>query len=598
MHEFTVWAPVAKKVSVQSDDNLHEMTGPDERGWWRATVADAGSGSEYGFLLDDDASVYPDPRSVWQPNGVHGLSRVYDHAAFAWHDEGWQAPPLSSAIFYEMHVGTFTLSGTFDSAIERLDLLVDLGITHIEPMPVAAYAGDRGWGYDGVDLFAVTENYGGPDGLKRFVNACHMRGLAVVLDVVYNHFGPVGNYTGKFAPYRTDCHRTPWGDAVNLEGPKSDEVRRFFCDNATMWLRDYHFDGLRLDAVHAFIDRSAMHFLEQLASEVKALAAMLGRKLVLIAESDLNDPRVVTPCKAGGFGIDAQWSDDFHHALFTLLHEEKLGYYADFGCFGQLAKSLTQIFVYDGAYSKYRRRRHGRPVQGLSAHRFLGYIQNHDQVGNRAMGERLGQMVGMERAKIAAGLVLTAPFVPLIFQGEEFASSTPFLYFADHDDPAMARAVSAGRRREFAAFGIAALEIPDPEARTTFERSILKWDELADPQHASMRVWIRSLIHLRRGSPALNDGDLTHISVRFDEARRWLVMDRGGVQVLCNLGDEAVSFDVSEGFRIALTSRDGVRRAGEKISLPPETLAVLSSEPEVQPSAQACERGSTRFGTL
>lgn len=580
MHEFTVWAPAAKKVSVQVCGGLHEMAEPDERGWWRATVADAAAGSEYGFVLDDDATVYPDPRSEWQPNGVHGLARVYDQTAFAWQDERWQTPPLSSAIFYEMHVGTFTLSGTFDSAIERLDSLAGLGITYLELMPVAAYAGDRGWGYDGVALFAVTENYGGPDGLKRFVDACHARGLAVVLDVVYNHFGPVGNYSGKFGPYVTDSHRTPWGDAVNFEGAESDEVRRFFCDNAKMWLRDYHIDGLRLDAVHAFVDRSAVHFLEQLSAKVEALAATLGREQVLIAESDLNDPRVVTPRKTGGYGIDAQWSDDFHHALFTLLHEETDGYYADFGSFGQLAKSLTQVFVYDGIYSKYRRRRHGRPVEGLSAHRFLGYIQSHDQVGNRARGDRVEQIVGMERAKIAAGLVLTAPFVPLIFQGEEFAASTPFLYFADHEDAEMARAVSAGRRREFAAFGFTQREIPDPEVRETFLRSRLRWEEAGEGKHAEMRAWYRSLIGLRRGSVALNDGDLAHTSVRFDEARRWLAMDRGGVQVICNLGDEAASFDQTEGFRVALASRDGVRAAGGIISLPPETLAVLSSEPE------------------
>jgi len=308
--------------------------------------------------------------------------------------------------------------------------------------------------------------------------------------------------------------------------------------------------------------------------------------LDLIAESDLNDPRVVIPREANGYGIDAQWSDDFHHALFTLLHPEKLGYYADFGSFAQLAKSLTQVFVYDGAYSKYRRRRHGRPIEGLSAHRFLGFIQNHDQVGNRAMGDRLEQIVGTKRAKIAAALVLTAPFIPLIFQGEEFAASTPFLYFADHNDLEMARAVSAGRRRDFAAFGFTAQEIPDPEACETFDRSKLKWNELADTRHAEMRAWYRSLIHLRRGSSALNDGDLSHISVRFDEARRWIVMDRGGVRVLCNLGDKQASFDLPKGFRVVLTSHEAVCAhnnvlpIGGNVVLPPETLAILSNEPQ------------------
>ncbi len=314
--------------------------------------------------------------------------------------------------------GTFTAQGTLDSAIEKLDYLAGLGITHVELMPVAAFAGDRGWGYDGVALYAVHEPYGGPDALKRFVQAAHARGLAVLLDVVYNHFGPVGNYTGKFGPYLTDAHRTPWGGAVNLEDAGSRAVRRFFCDNALMWMRDYHIDGLRLDAVHAFVDRSAIHFLEQLAEETQVLASSLKRNLVLIAESDLNDPRIVAPREAGGLGMDAQWSDDFHHALFTILSgESEVGYYADFGSMAQLAKALEQTFVYDGIYSRYRQRIHGRSAAGVPQRRFLGYIQNHDQVGNRAVGDRIAEIAGIERAKIAAALVLTAPFVPMLFQG-------------------------------------------------------------------------------------------------------------------------------------------------------------------------------------
>lgn len=581
MHEFTVWGPTAKKVAVKVGDRVHAMEGPDERGWWKAAVEDAGPGSDYGFLLGDNPAVYPDPRSAWQPNGVHGLSRVYDQAQFSWHDEGWQATPLASSIQYEMHVGTFTPSGTLDSAIERLDYLVELGVTHVELMPVAEFAGDRGWGYDGVDLYAVAQHYGGPDGLKRFVDACHGRGLAVLLDVVYNHFGPVGNYAGKFGPYLTNAHCTPWGDAVNLEEWGSDEVRRFFCDNALMWLRDFHVDGLRLDAVHGFVDRSAVHFLEQLSTEVEVLAATLGRTLVLIAESDLNDPRVVRPREAGGYGMDAQWSDDFHHALFTVLRgEEKLGYYSDFGAFGNLVKALTRVFVYDGGYSKYRGRKHGRPVDGLSAHRFLGYLQTHDQVGNRVAGDRIEQIAGMDGAKVAAGIVLTAPFVPLIFQGEEFAASTPFLYFADHDDAEMARLVREGRRREFAAFGFAEHEIPDPAAPSTFERSILNWQEAGDGRHKEMLEWYRALIRLRRGSQALNDGDLGRVKVRASEEGRWLVMDRGGVQVLANLGRQDAGFEVPAGFRVALASREIAGIDAGRIVLSSNTLAVLSSEPE------------------
>jgi maltooligosyltrehalose trehalohydrolase len=580
MHEFSLWAPKAGKVSVTVGGVAHAMAGPDQRGWWKASVEAAGPGSDYGFLLDDDPTPYPDPRSLWQPNGVDGLSRVYDHRAFAWQDARWQAPPLASAILYEMHVGTFTPAGTFDAALARLDYLFELGITHIEIMPVAAHPGDRGWGYDGVDLFAVSDAYGGPDGLKRFVDACHVRGLAVVLDVVYNHFGPVGNYTGKFAPYLTRQHRTPWGDAVNFEGPGSDEVRRFFCDNAIMWMRDYHIDGLRLDAIHEIVDRSAIHFLEQLSAEVEVVSATLGGRFVLIGESDLNDPRVVTPREAGGYGLDAQWSDDFHHALFTLLHmEQGAGYYDDFGSFEKLVKSLMHVFVYDGEYSRYRNRRHGRPVEGLSAHHFIGFIQNHDQVGNRATGDRLAQIVGADCAKIAAGLVLTSPFVPLLFQGEEYAAGTPFLYFADHEDPEMARAVSEGRKKEFAAFKFDQHQIPDPEARETFERSKLNWSELDQPDHAQMLEWYRALIHFRRHSPSLNDGDLGHTSVRFDEHARWLAMDRGQVQVLCNLGEAVANFDVPPGSSIALSSRAGLTPSDDTLVLPPKTLVILSTEP-------------------
>ncbi|HEV2647099.1 MAG TPA: malto-oligosyltrehalose trehalohydrolase [Acidobacteriaceae bacterium] len=579
MHEFTVWAPRAQKMAVQAGDQKYAMSGPDTRGWWKVRVETADMGTDYGFLLDDDETVYPDPRSQWQPNGVHGMSRLYDQKAFEWHDGRWQAPPLASAILYELHIGTFTPSGTFDSAIDRLDYLCDLGVTHIEIMPVAAYAGDRGWGYDGVALFAVTENYGGPDALKRFVDACHVRGLAVVLDVVYNHFGPVGAYSGKFGPYLTDHHCTPWGDAVNFESQGSDEVRRFFCDNALMWLRDFHIDGLRLDAVHEFVDRSAVHFLEQLSAEVEVLAATLGGRKVLIAESDLNDPRIVRPREALGYGIDAQWSDDFHHALFTLLHfEDGGGYYTDFGSIEKLAKSLNHVFVYDGEYSTYRQRKHGRPVDGLSAHHFLGFIQNHDQVGNRATGDRLADIVGADSARVAAGILLTAPFVPLIFQGEEYAASTPFLYFADHEDAEMAKAVSEGRKKEFAAFGFEQQEIPDPEARGTFERSRLNWDEIAEQSHKDMLDWYRALIRLRRNSLALNDGDRGHLTVSCDERKRWMVVNRGAVRVFVNLGTENAEFEIPEGFRVVLSSRGGRPEASKTISIAPNTVTIISAE--------------------
>lgn len=580
MHEFTLWAPYANKLSVKMGNTLYPMNGPDKRGWWNASVEAAKPGADYAFVLDDDPTPYPDPRGLWLPSGVHGPSRIYDRNAFQWNDGRWQGPPLSGAVIYEMHIGTFTPEGTFDAAIDRMDYLTELGVTHLEVMPVAEFPGSYGWGYDGAALFAVSEKYGGPDGLKRFVDACHRRGLAVLLDVVYNHFGPVGNYTTKFGPYLTWKHHTPWGDAVNFEDAGSDEVRRFFSDNALMWLRDYHIDGLRLDAVHEFTDRSAIHFMEQLSAEVEVLSSTLRRKLVLIAESDLNDPRMVTPREAGGYGMDAQWNDDFHHALFTILHvdEHGKGYYADFGSLAKFAKSLTEMFVYDGGYSQYRKRSHGRPVQGLSAHHFVGFIQNHDQVGNRAVGDRLESIVGIERAKVAAGIVMTAPAIPLIFQGEEFAASTPFQYFADHDNPEMAKSVFEGRKREFAAFGWDPDVIPKPSSMETFERSKLSWDELKEGRHREMLEWYRELIRLRRGSVALNDGDLGHVKVSFDEKKRWLIMDRGPVRVMFNLGDGPVEFDVEGYSRLLLASRGDVKIVHHKVMLPADSLAILSAE--------------------
>ncbi|MBB5341695.1 malto-oligosyltrehalose trehalohydrolase [Tunturiibacter gelidoferens] len=580
MHEFTVWAPSASKMGVKIGDVTYPMSGPDEHGWWSASVEQAGPGTDYGFVIGDDPKAWPDPRSEWQPDGVHGLSRVYDQRVFKWSDRGWSAPALAHAVIYELHVGTFTPQGTFDSAIEKLGYLVELGITHVELMPVAAFPGGQGWGYDGAALFAVTEQYGGPDGLKRLVDACHARGLAVLLDVVYNHFGPVGNYSGKYGPYITERHHTPWGGAINFEGEGSDEVRRFFCDNALMWMRDYHIDGLRLDAVHEYVDRSAIHFMEQLSFEVKALSAKVGRRLVLIAESDLNDPRVVTPARDGGYGMDAQWSDDFHHALFTVLTNEGTGkgYYSDFGTLEKLAKSLAKNFVQDGSYSEYRRRSHGRPADDLSPHHFLGYIQNHDQVGNRAVGDRVDQTVGFDRAKVAAAIVMTAPFIPMIFQGEEYAASTPFQYFADHEDPEMAKSVKNGRRGEFAAFGWNPEDIPDPEDVETFLRSKLNWEEIHQGRHGEMLDWYRRLIQLRRGSVALNDGAVGHVKATFDEKGRWLIFERGVVTVMCNLGSEKVELPHAKRSALLLGSKAEVVVKGGAVELPTESVAILSSE--------------------
>ncbi len=436
MHTFRVWAPFPKKVDLHFKGKSWPMS-RDEQGWWSRAVKPAGAGDDYGFILDGEGP-FPDPRSASQPNGVYKLSRLVDQTAYRWKDKNFQAKPLSSAIIYELHPGTFTPAGTFISAIGKLDRLAALGVTHVELMPVIEFSGDHGWGYDGVDLFAPHHCYGTVEDLKKLVDVCHARGLAAVLDVVYNHVGPAGNFLGKFGPYFTKKHRTFWGEGINYDDADSGEVRRFFCDNALMWLRDFHFDGLRLDAVHGIVDTSATHIWEQLKLEVEALSTRLGRHLVLIPESDLNDPRLLWSRERGGFQLDAQWSDDFHHALHTVLTGERTGYYSDFGKIADLAKALRQVFVYDGKYSKHRRRLHGRPVDGLSGHRFLGYLQNHDQVGNRARGERSNRLMSVEKLKIAAALVLTAPFVPLLFQGEEWGAGTPFYYFTDFQEPDLA----------------------------------------------------------------------------------------------------------------------------------------------------------------
>jgi maltooligosyltrehalose trehalohydrolase len=573
MHIFKVWAPKARNVAVRIGDSSYEMESGDG-GWWSCEIEAAGAGTDYRFALDG-GNALPDPRSGWQPFGIHGPSRVVDHSRFQWTDECWQARPLSSAIIYELHVGTFTHGGSFRSAIECLDYLVALGITHVELMPVNEFSGNWGWGYDGVDLYAPHHTYGAPDDLKALVNACHSKGLAVLLDVIYNHFGPSGNYVGEFGPYFTKAYSTPWGPAVNLDHAGSHEVRRFFVDNARMWLRDYHFDGLRLDAVHALVDRSAFHFLEYLSSEVAALAAQLGRHLVLIAESDLNDPRVVTSREAGGYGIDAQWSDDFHHALHTVLTGETNGYYEDFGSLEQLAKALRQGYVYDGNYSRHRDREYGRAAGQLSGHHLLGYAQTHDQVGNRAQGERLSHLVSVGRQKIAAALVMTSPFVPMLFQGEEFGASTPFQYFTQHEDAELAKKVSEGRRSEFNAFGWDPEEVPDPQAFETFQRSKLPWNEIHKEPHATLLRWYKDLIALRRSRPGLKDGRMDRVEVSFDERAKGLVVRREDVEVICNLSADRLTVPVKRARRPLLVSEDGWQMRPGLMELPGESVAVL-----------------------
>ncbi|MBD3336107.1 MAG: malto-oligosyltrehalose trehalohydrolase [Candidatus Eisenbacteria bacterium] len=578
MTPLRVWAPRAKRVEMETGGRRTVLQ-PAGGGWWVAGAPALRPGADYVLYLDGDGP-FPDPRSPWQPQGVHGAARWVDHDAYRWSDEGWQPPPLETGVIYELHTGTFTAEGTFAAATERLDDLVQLGVTHVELMPVAEFSGDRGWGYDGVDLYAAHHAYGGPEGLKQLVDACHQRGLAVLLDVVYNHLGPSGNYLERFGPYFTDRYQTPWGKAVNLDGPDSDEVRRFFIDNALMWLRDYHLDGLRIDAVHAIFDISAIHFLEQLAGEAKRLEASLGRPLLVIAESDLNDPRVVHRREAGGYGLDAQWNEDFHHALHALLTGEREGYYRDFGRVADVAKVLTGGLVYDGRYSEFRRRTHGRPATGLSGHRFVGCLQNHDQIGNRAVGDRIGHLISREELMIGAALVLTSPFVPMLFQGEEWGASTPFLYFTNHAEPELAEAVRRGRREEFAAFGWDPESIPDPQAEETFQRSKLNWDERSRSPHAGLLEWHRRLIALRKGLPELTDGALENVQVRFDEEARWLVVSRGAVTVACNLADEEKPVPVPgpAGRRLLLASVPGVEAVEGRIALPGRAVCILGPE--------------------
>ncbi|MEV6411498.1 malto-oligosyltrehalose trehalohydrolase [Kribbella sp. NPDC051718] len=569
MHTFTVWAPTASTVSLVLDSAL-EMR-PGSGGWWELEVADAGHGTPYAFSVDGSEPM-PDPRSAWQPSGVHGPSQVFDAGLHAWSDAGWAGRDVRGAVFYELHLGTFTLEGTLAAAAERLDHLVALGVEVVSLMPVAAFPGRHGWGYDGVDLYAVHEPYGGPGELQRFVDRCHAVGLAVCLDVVYNHLGPSGNYLGSFGPYFTSKHTTPWGPAVNLDDVGSSEVRRWICDNALRWYREFHLDALRLDAVHAFVDDSPQHLLQQLSVETAALSVELGRPLGLVAESDLNDPRTVEPVSDGGLGMTAQWSDDFHHALHVLLTGEKTGYYEDFAEPGAFAKTLTQVFFHDGSYSTFRGKNWGRPVDPSRQRggAFLAYSSNHDQVGNRALGDRPALTPG--QMAISAALVITSPYTPMLFMGEEWGASTPFLYFSDHTEPALADAVRVGRRREFAAYGWDAEEIPDPQDPATWRKSVLSWSEADESPHRELLGWYRELLAFRAGSAELRDDRLSSVEVSSGDS--WLVIRRGGVCVVVNLAaEEAVvpaggvpAYRVMS-FGAATIVTDGVRIAGESVAI-------------------------------
>jgi maltooligosyltrehalose trehalohydrolase len=582
---FELWAPHADQVDLDLGDRVLPMKKaerPGRPGWWRAE-AETPTG-DYAFRLDGGPPL-PDPRSRRQPAGVHGASRLEDPAAFDWTDQGWHGRPLRGAVLYELHLGTFTPEGTFDAAIGRLEHLARLGVDFVELMPVAAFSGEHGWGYDGVGLWAVHEPYGGPDGLRRFVDACHAHGLGVLLDVVYNHLGPSGNYLGAFGPYFTDTHVTPWGPAVNLDAAGSDEVRAFLVGNALHWLREHHLDGLRLDAVHALVDNRAVHILEELAAAVDALAASTGRLLHLIAETDRNDPHTITPRPAGGHGVHAQWSDDFHHALHSALTGEKQGYYCDFGALAAIEKTMTSAYFHNGTYSTFRGRCHGRPADtdALGADRFIVSLQTHDQVGNRAEGDRIGSSLTEGLRRIGAALLLTSPFTPQLFMGEEWGADTPWQYFTDHPEPDLADAVREGRRAEFAHYGWSADRVPDPQDPATFQRSKLDWSEPAQPAHRSLLDWYRDLIALRRARPDLADPRFASVSVTCDEEQRWIAVRRGGLRVAANLSAEPRFIPLDQAAREILLASDpqvriagGESAEGDGVHLPPESVAVLA----------------------
>jgi len=505
---FKVWAPQAKKAAVELLGQNQQTVSmqPSSQGYFEATVDGVGQGARYLYRLDDKPG-RPDPVSRFQPEGVHAASAVVDSDAFRWTDGAWRGIPLKDLIIYEMHVGTFTREGTFDAIIPHLPYLKEtVGITAIELLPVAQCPGGRNWGYDGVYPFAPQSTYGGPEGLKRLVDACHGIGIAVVMDVVYNHLGPEGNYLGEFGPYFTDKYRTPWGSAINYDGPDSDDVRRYIVSNALYWVTEYHIDALRLDAIHGIFDFSAYHILHELASSVQNEAAKLNRQILVIAESDLNDTRIIDSPAQGGYGLDGQWSDDFHHALRVVLTGESRGYYEDFHGLNDLGTAVRDGFVYSGQYSKHRRRRHGNSSQRVSPGQLVVFSQNHDQIGNRAVGDRLSTQLPLEAMKVARALVLLSPNIPLLFMGEEYGERTPFQYFIEHGDPDLIEAVRQGRRREFAHFGWKAEEIPDPQDRATFERSKINFQRLDEGQTALLR-WTNRLIQLRKTKPSLGAGD-------------------------------------------------------------------------------------------
>jgi maltooligosyltrehalose trehalohydrolase len=527
--EFVVWAPFLKNVDVKivSPDKKVLPLKKDDMGYWKTKAEDVSPGTLYFYCLDGERE-RPDPASHFQPQGVHGSSQVIDQNAFDWEDSKWKGIPLSEMIMYELHIGTFTKEGTFESIIPRLDDMVNLGINAIEIMPVSQFPGERNWGYDGVYHFAVQNSYGGPEDFKRLINECHKKGIAVILDVVYNHLGPEGNYLWDYGPYFTSKYKTPWGQAINFDDVYSNEVRNFFIENTLHWFKNYHIDALRLDAIHGISDLSAKPFLQELAERVEEFSSQKGKKFYLIAESDLNDSRIIRPRELGGYGIDAQWCDDFHHSLHTLLTGENHGYYRDFGRIEHLIKSIREGFVYSGQYSEYRKRNHGNPSKDIPAIKFIVFSQNHDQVGNRMLGERLSSLVSFESLKLVAGAVLLSPYIPLLFMGEEYGEDAPFLYFVSHSEPELIEGVRKGRKEEFKSFSWKK-EPPDPQAVETFLKSKINWEKRGKDDHKVLLSFYKNLIKLRREIPALLNLDKDSLDVcEFEDKKVLFVRRRKG----------------------------------------------------------------------
>ena len=574
--EFRVWAPDRARVE------LHITTPQDRRvpltkndsGYHEAVVDDCPEGTRYLFVLDG-GDERPDPASRYQPDGVHTPSAVVG-MDFEWHDEGWSGIPLEDYVVYELHVGTFTNEGTFDAVIPHLDRLKQLGITAVELLPVAQFPGARNWGYDGVYVGAAQSTYGGPRALKRLVDACHQRGMAILLDVVYNHLGPEGNYLGQYGPYFTDRYKTPWGLALNFDGPHSDHVRWFFIHSALQWIDEFHFDGLRVDAVHAIVDHSAEPFLQDLNVALHARARQLGRRVYSIAESDLNDPRVITPREDFGLDFDSQWADDYHHTLHVLLTGERGGYYSGFERkVSSLARVLRTGYLYVGQHSNYRGRKYGLEPKTKDGAQFVVSIQNHDQVGNRMLGERLGDLVSFDQARLAAAAIILSPFVPMLFMGEEYGEKAPFQYFTSHSDQELIEAVRKGRREEFEDFAWQG-EAPDPHDEETFLRSKLNWSLLDRREHASMWQWYQKLLALRRDTPALRRLDLRSLETHADDARQVLLVRRGAdaeqVLLAFNFSDKAQNVDAPDG-RWTVLLEAGAKLEGTRLTLPPHGFA-------------------------